>query len=227
MVRSVGVHLLYVLREFFFFNTSYVNISHYYSIYEQVHHMGYEHGGLSEMYDNEYISEERRLKQIQENKLNEERLNGFMAEIKDQEVILLGFKEKLKALKSPEVIEKERMERAEEKAKKDPDSVKHAPSSFFSRIVGSSHDGITPDEYTEKETEEINKWKYFTKQVHNHEEKLEKLEDKKNSTLKTLNNGVSRARKMLMERELNVLELSRRRDFSVSMALTALTYVVF
>ena len=189
--------------------------------------MGYEHGGLSEMYDNAYMKEERRLKQIQENEFNQKRLEGFKAKIDSHDRKLKEHEDKLKGLKSPDDIEEERMKRAEEKAKKDPDSVKHAPASFFSRIVGSSHDGITPDEYTEKETEEINKWKYFTKQVHNHEEKLEKLEDKKNSTLKTLNNGVSRARKMLMERELNVLELSRRRDFSVSMALTALTYVVF
>ena len=102
-------------------------------------------------------------------------VNSKIAETKNQRKNIEDLKESLKGLKSPDDIEDERMKRAEEKAKKDPDSVKHAPASFFSRIVGSSHDGIIPDEPTETEKKQIKEWKNVSKDIHDEKEILVKV----------------------------------------------------
>jgi len=196
--------------------------------YIQVHNQGYEHGGLSEMYGNEYIKEEKRLKQVQENTFNKKRLMSANLNIKEAQKLLGSFNDVLSQLRSPQKIDEARMnlakKLAEEKAKNNPDAAKQERPSFFRSIMGGHHETITPAPRTPQEEAEIAKWNRFQSQVQEQKHKLEVLNNVRSSLLKTLNAGVHRARKMLMERDLSILKLSKRRDLAVSMALTALTY---
>lgn len=180
------------------------------------------------MYGNEYIKEERRLKQVQENTFNRKQLISAEQNIKELQKLLESYNLVLSQLRSPQQIDEARMNLAkkiaEEKSKNDPDAAKHTSSSFFSRIVGSHHETITPEPRTLQEAAEVEKWNRTQSQVQEQKHKLDVINNVRSSLLKKLDTGVNRARKMLRERELNVLKLSQRRDFAVSMALTALTY---
>ena len=191
-----------------------------------VHAMGYEHGGLSDLYTEEYIKEERRLKQVQENTFNKKRLLSAEKNINEVQKLIDSYQDALKQLRSPAQIDEARMALAkkvfEEKNRNNPPPKQE--TSFFGRIMGSHHDTITPAPMTVQETAEVTKWNLMQSQVQEQEHKLVVLNNVRSSLLKTLKAGVSRARKMLMERELSVLKLSKRRDFAMSMALTALVY---
>eukprot|EP00940_MAST-03C_sp_MAST-3C-sp2_P003121 g3121.t1 len=203
-----------------------------------VHCMGYEHGGLSELYCALYVKEERRLKQVQENTFDKKQIRSTTAQIEEVDGMIKSYEEMLKDLRSPQDIDAERMQRAEKRAEEERERRREAEekegvgtpkssagaSSFWSRITGSGHDGVTPEPRTEEEKIAVKKWQTTQSHLREQKHKHDSLSSKLRALHRKLTDGTEKARKMLMERQMTELALTRRRDAAQSMALTATTF---